>query len=333
MTKSRYDQMLVDIEKANWMLLHFIHGSASLRGRRQKAKYSRAWNNIDLIRRQAASLHAILTNNELWKCECQAKHTASLRLQPGPPRFVDFTSNRPNPPNRFTLFLSASDEIASSSLQSGWRELDVLPTDFLDSEFDYAPYDTNEGERITRTKGATRIFMPQMHRSESPTTGAATAITSETIVDICSTVFGGGARSSKRNLGFIPHLSRFRPYEADRPCHFFCLVSSQPDVKSASLESFLRESSHRSFGCELSWGERLSIAVTLASSVLQLDGTSWFNKCWSSKDIFLFYQEGQDSPVPGLRNLHPHINRNVPATDTNSLPEIHWPQDIAVRVH
>lgn len=70
------------------------------------------------------------------------------------------------------------------------------------------------------------------------------------------------------------------------------VVGSQ--TSSRSLEDLL--TSRRGSGDEgLSRKDRLQIAVILASSVLQLDGTSWLKGGWSSVDIFFHYKIGQIS--------------------------------------
>ncbi len=70
------------------------------------------------------------------------------------------------------------------------------------------------------------------------------------------------------------------------------VVGSQ--TSSRSLKDLL--TSQRRSGDEgLSRKDRLQIAVILASSVLQLDGTSWLKRGWSSVDIFFHYKDGQMS--------------------------------------
>ena len=65
-------------------------------------------------------------------------------------------------------------------------------------------------------------------------------------------------------------------------------------TSSKSLEDLLR--AHNRVGDEgLSRKDRLQIAVVLASSVLQLDGTSWLKNGWSSVDIFFHHKNGQPS--------------------------------------
>ncbi len=71
---------------------------------------------------------------------------------------------------------------------------------------------------------------------------------------------------------------------------------------SRSLEDLLR-STERSAGENLSRKDRLEVAVTLASSVLQLDGTSWLKSGWSSNDICFHYKDGEISHYS-----HPYLS-------------------------
>lgn len=65
------------------------------------------------------------------------------------------------------------------------------------------------------------------------------------------------------------------------------------DTFSRSLGDVLKESQKHWPDEGLSRKDRLQISVTLASSVLQLDGTSWLKSEWSTSDIFFHHKNGQ----------------------------------------
>ena len=71
---------------------------------------------------------------------------------------------------------------------------------------------------------------------------------------------------------------------------------------SKSLEDLLNPQRRLSEEC-LSRKNRLQIAVVLASSVLQLDGSSWLRSGWSSVDIFFHHKNGQ----PELDHSYPYL--------------------------
>ncbi|KAL9025457.1 MAG: hypothetical protein Q9180_007664 [Flavoplaca navasiana] len=74
------------------------------------------------------------------------------------------------------------------------------------------------------------------------------------------------------------------------------LYRAESIVKSQSLARSLEDlldSSRQPGGDSLSRKERFQIAVVLASSVLQLDGTSWLKSCWRSSDIYFHTEDSQ----------------------------------------
>ena len=99
-------------------------------------------------------------------------------------------------------------------------------------------------------------------------------------------------------------------------------------TSSMSLEDLLKATDH-SDAESLSRRDRLEIAVILASSVLQLDGTSWLKNGWSSSDICFHHKDGKRSqysqpylswqrccsaksacPIPSLGAVGNHMIRN-----------------------
>lgn len=95
-------------------------------------------------------------------------------------------------------------------------------------------------------------------------------------------------------------------------------VQQQLDPKS--LEYLLKVSKQRSPGFSLSRRDRLYIAVTLASSVLQLDGTLWLKRQWRSGDILFLPLEDQKASAPNIDFAHPYVSWKVsPEVITTAL--------------
>ena len=97
----------------------------------------------------------------------------------------------------------------------------------------------------------------------------------------------------------------------------------QQEIDPFSLEDLLNISKQRALGLDLSRRDRLYIALTLASSVLQLDGTSWLRKQWKSGDIrFLPLKDQKDSTLRGSLR-YPYISWKVSPDDMNtgSVPD------------
>lgn len=118
------------------------------------------------------------------------------------------------------------------------------------------------------------------------------------IEDICSAI--KASNKEQTEIGFLvdekPERHQHKLYRANT------VVCSE--TLSRSLEDLLKSS--RDPGDEsLSRKSRLQIAVTLASSVLQLSGTSWLKASWNSRDIFFYDKSGQPS-VP--EQLYPYLS-------------------------
>lgn len=92
-------------------------------------------------------------------------------------------------------------------------------------------------------------------------------------------------------LGFLANVPR------KRSIHFTTTISLPDPVEHVPLESLLpprnaEERPSRKYG-KLTRQQRLRIAVTLASAVLQLHKSPWLSETWSKKDIY-FFSRGVD---------------------------------------
>ncbi len=89
-------------------------------------------------------------------------------------------------------------------------------------------------------------------------------------------------------------------------------------VGPKSLEYLLQVSKQRGPGFTLSRRNRLYIAVTLASSVLQLGGTSWLKRQWTSGDILFLPLEDHKISTPNIDFKHPYVSSKVSLEDANT---------------
>lgn len=106
----------------------------------------------------------------------------------------------------------------------------------------------------------------------------------------------------KRAIGLLVDPSfdehQHKLYRADTIAKFESL--------SRSLENLL-EASRRPGDDILSRKQCLEIAVILASSVLQLEGTSWLKKSWSSSDIY-FHHQNSLRPGAAEPDRYPYLS-------------------------
>ena len=98
---------------------------------------------------------------------------------------------------------------------------------------------------------------------------------------------------------------------AGRDQHALHFERSQQKTGIRSLEKILETSKDEHLSFHLSRRDRLYLAVTLASSILQLDGTSWLKRIWKSGDILFLLEEDQHSKVPCIDVTNPYVSWNL----------------------
>lgn len=132
------------------------------------------------------------------------------------------------------------------------------------------------------------------------------------IADICTAVSNHGG--FRQGIGFLTDES------VAQHQHNVYLVDEKvgQGMNPKSLEELLQISKQRNPGFSLSRRDRLYIAVTLASSVLQLDGTLWLKRQWKSGDILFLPLEDQKASAPKIDYARPYVSWNISPDDTNT---------------
>ncbi len=125
------------------------------------------------------------------------------------------------------------------------------------------------------------------------------------IVDICTAIHG--VKNTKQELGFLTD----ELVGQHRHKIYFVEEKIRPGMDLKSLKHLLK--SQRQQGQLRSLSRRLSlyIAVTLASSVLQLDGTSWLKRQWRSDDIYFLPMESGEPITFEMDYAHPYVSWRV----------------------
>ncbi|KFY11502.1 hypothetical protein V492_04428 [Pseudogymnoascus sp. VKM F-4246] len=264
---------------------------------------------LDLVREQACGLHNILGNS--WKCKCNAPHAAYLRLQhpfdanPSPPIFrVTF------PPRQISTARSAADR----------RELDLWNHTFISiSELDNQPKisvtgirsnvplsapeqmtlaSRNSLEDETRASKTPRLrFSATTKTSVNSRTHAAISLdplaVSPLQTNICSTAVS--LCSALSETPAEKTLGRFLNAAKDQAA-LVTTDGSQELPKPLCLYMLLSKSvNHGRLHQKLSDKERLKIALTLASTVLQLYDSPWIDTMWSGQNIQFLSSKGADN--------------------------------------
>ena len=315
LSKNIYKEILDTIDKANKELRDITHQNIWLEPVRQKRRSKCPLAQLKLIRKHAISLYQVLITGKAWRCSCTTLHLASLRLESRTNTFkavnVDTMEQM-----RFRILLSTRRGDESRQAVSEWYEkLDIIPT------LNHASLGTIN----VRAQDTTRNvrfgpdpFLNAIDAMERSLAEATIGQDCESIADICSTLCA--SPKSNRAIGFLVDE------KDDRHRHYLYRANSTivSEARSKSLGDLLSHTGDGPHSTSLSRNDRLRIAVTLASSVLQLHGTSWLEPQWSSKDIFFHEKDNQAS---GPSYTDPYISwklctRNSDASgsfDTSSL--------------
>ena len=166
-------------------------------------------------------------------------------------------------------------------------------------------------------------FADESHGDSSNTdsSGAETAI-----VNVCSTLLKDEANLQQSSLGF------FSDEVTNRNRHRVFPVGGIASQLPVSLETLLMVGSSPLPGRSLYRGDRLRLAVILASSVIQLGDTPWFGRFWSSADIILFQQKGAKLRDLELNKIFPYLSWSLSSIDAHMKDDYDLPREAAAFV-
>ncbi|KAL9014677.1 MAG: hypothetical protein Q9173_000673 [Seirophora scorigena] len=279
--KRVYKELLDEIDRANKDLRKFTQQSISLEPIKRERQSKRPIAELKLIRKHAASLYRVLMNNKAWKCRCKTHHRASLRLEARPPTSVVRPSASKD--YEFRVMITVSNEADTSGATTRWEEIEVIPSlgnQELDAMLD-------KTHHHPATKGVRFASVIDEKSAKAVVDKAPTPTNWTRIEDICyalcTPVFDRRAIGLLVDDGFDKHQHKL--YRAD--------TGAKSQSMSKSLQDLLEVSRHPGDDDSLSRKERLEIAAILASSILQLDGTSWLRSDWSSGDIYFHHEASQ----------------------------------------
>ncbi|KAI4256754.1 MAG: hypothetical protein L6R42_006039, partial [Xanthoria sp. 1 TBL-2021] len=264
--KRVYKDLLDEIDRANKDLREFTQQGISLEPMRRKRRSKRPIAELKLIRKHATSLYQVLMSNKAWRCSCKTHHMASLRLEARPQTSEEVKMSTP-PDCVFRVMITVADEADTSGVTTRWEEIEVVPS--LESQKMNLVLDHSHQHPVRKGVRFASDINPPSGRVATETIPAQTDWTC--IEDMCSAlctpVLNRRAIGLLVDDAFDKHQHRL--YRAN--------TVGKSQTLSRSLEDLL-EASGQLGDDSLSRKERLQIAVVLASSVLQLDGTSWLKR-------------------------------------------------------
>ena len=291
LSKNIYKEALSMIDKANKDLRDITHQNIYLEPSRKKRRSKRPLAELKVIRQYATSLHHVFITGKAWKCSCRMLHMASLRLE-SRPEALGIASDDAAPKVKFRILLSNREERGNYGVTSKWQEVEVIPS--LASQvaaITVGPQNSTRSVNVGSGPGFITTAVPPEESTIGHDGGS--------ISDICSALCV--SRQSRKAIGYLVDE------EDDKQKHFLYRTDTMigSETRSMSLGDVL-SAWHGSSSPQLLRSDRLQIAVTLASSVLQLDGTSWLKSEWSSEDIFF------------------HDKNNQPTQSSYSYPYLSW---------
>ena len=301
--KTTYQENLDSIDRANSFLRQTTTQSLNLEASRLKRRSKQVARAIKAIQNQATSLYNVMVKGACWTCSCKESHVASLQLET---RSYDVVRS---PLFRLRILLFAVDSGAESS-SSEWRDVEV--------EVEMETVETIKRESIARQrkkqsgspakaeKKGVKFNEPSLNQLskiscavESYESGMAS------ISDICR--FMHNCLPAKHKMGVLVDADSITDVNFRHKLHISRSQAGH-SLHTRSLEDILRTSHlHRNW---LGKGDRLQIAVDIASSVLQLASTPWLKPDWRSQDIT-------------LHELDEHSH--VQAAPVASKPYLSWP--------
>ena len=264
--------------------------------------------DFSVIREQYSSLHRSLELAKFWTCECLRPHLASLRLDAKPRSPADIAEDGIAHPPRynFQLLLAAPPRSQKCGELYEWRAFEVSPVGFTKKNWAFTrlrhPYAPPETTAI-----------PTSDSFEHGQTALA-------LSSLYALMHAERSAHSPASVGYLVD-----EHSQDLKHELFPLkwnVQAKPVPLRTRLEG--KRASSPSSG--LARGDRLRIALILASSVIQLGETPWLPTFWTSEDIILFEDEADPSTTSGSDESCPHLSWSFSSSNTNlhdgfDLPE------------
>jgi hypothetical protein len=254
---------------------HLYEESAKPRGRRQSPNFS-------LIQDYAARVYQIICAS--FSCKCQSVHGISLLLENRKYHSIDGCVALPN------LQLALSYNLTDTQTDNTPWALEAVEVRLIQEDSN-----ANSQEALTLSGKASRearIRNPQPTPAES---NAPKMPELSPINNFCEEMQRLGKRAQGRGIGFLVDQKTTQRLAVFPPSLPFLDLKSQ---KLRSLGSMLNPIN--SIGVrKLSLLNRKRLAVTLASSFLQLCRTPWMKETWGNQDIlFLDINTGNSLDWP-----------------------------------
>lgn len=328
LSKKKREKLIGYLTASNEELQKLFSSSERLAPLRKRRKTPSTFKRI---REQACGLYSVLATG--WRCQCNdttPPHQANLLLEKRIDIPIQHLGAKVTDPSDAQLRVLFFLKTESRRLPLSWQETEtkliengeghILSTTSMNFKASTAEMLTNVTNVFEASgsddlhrlkKSSKKIALPHITvQNTNETEGSAIPHLIE-IADLCEAVRNAHRESCKRPLGFLRDTQDRRHvfYPPIQPTRF---SENAETVNLANLLSMSVSGNSsdqtRTVSMTLSRLERYSIAVTLASSLLQLYSSPWIEETWSKNDVY-FLVAAESSPRPILVDK-PYITRN-----------------------
>ncbi|KAF2176892.1 hypothetical protein K469DRAFT_605562 [Zopfia rhizophila CBS 207.26] len=308
LNKANYSDLMSKFRQANSSLHRMTTQTISLETLQSSCKSDRqAIRKFNVINDRAQGFYSALCSG--WKCQCHANHSVSLRLES---RMEDVASddddNSDEDPMRdpfHVVFRYSNHRSKSPSSPTSvtrpwsWEEADVQITIKSQSPTTAVAPHKGCGKSVrfaSRAKKAVKAALdPNPNLQPIQDLCAAISTLQRPQRDVCFSLLA--TEYAKQKYGILIYPLKEAPSDTD-------------SWSISSLRSVLEESG-------FARRDRLQLAVTLASSVLQLHETPWLDENWGKDNIFFIKRSDK------TMYAHPFVSRHFNLSNqpsTKSIP-------------
>jgi hypothetical protein len=300
LSKSDYSDLITTIRHANTVLHRLTFQRQNIENQQRGEKSSIP--DFQNINERAHGFYSILSSG--WTCPCQSSHAISLRLEP---RMDEASSDdddgddsaRMRDPFR-VLFQYGHHQAASSTIAVRpwiWDEADIHVTRGHLGPRD--PCHVHSGKGVRFASQAKRAVKAALEPEPNL----------EPIKDLCSAI--RTLQKPQRHVCWT--LLEREIVKQNYELRIYPTKTLPQDTEKWSV-STLRKTSRR--GRKFPKRDRVRLAVTLASSVLQLHKTPWLDDNWGIDNIYFVERPGCTA------YNYPFVSRGLDAGSSSSQPTV-----------
>ncbi|KAF1829055.1 hypothetical protein BDW02DRAFT_651632 [Decorospora gaudefroyi] len=302
--RSDYKELMDRLRRANESLDRLTNQTAYLETHQRELQ---SVPNFRTIKERAESFYSALRTG--WNCPCQAHHTVSLRLEA---RMDDILSDEDDDEHQHTmrdpfhvLFQYNNQHITTicppnTARPWCWEEADVRV------EYEQERHGPMAACSGHPSKG---VRFAKQNMKKAVQAALETHPNLQPIKNLCAAI--SELQKPQRDVCFSLLASEIAKQKYG--VHIYPTKQMPPDTDTWSISSLRTILDDAEFARR----DRLKLAVTLASSVLQLHETPWLDQSWGKDSIFFVKRPGTtvyDQPF-----VSQHFSQNVP-TATPDMP-------------